>query len=183
MWYTSNVNTDRLLQAFIRLYRDGDSLSAALQHEEIPRRSYYNWRGDNLSLDVQLKAEAQALAAIEIDLERVRAVRMRETRQLHLEEALLKDVAPVLQSLLAIAQAGTLHEQVTVLREVRQWLSAGVLNTEVVEEPRQIMPSTLPDFLAGKEISSVSIESPSGDKLTLERGSALEGTSETPAPQ
>jgi len=178
------VNTDKLLQAFVRLYRDGDSLSAALQHEEIPRRSYYNWRSDNLSLDTQLKAEAQTLAAMEIDLERVRAVRMRETRQLHLEEALLKDVAPVLKNLLATVQAGTIHEQIAALRELRQWLSAGVLNTEVAEEPRQIMPSALPDFLAGKEISSVSIESPSGDKITLERGQALDGViSGTPAPQ
>jgi site-specific recombinase XerD len=179
------MNIDNLLRAFVRLYRDGDSLTVALQHEGVPRASYYTWRKVNLPLDTQMKMEAQALAAVEVDLERARAARMREAKQLHIEETLLEKVAPVLQSLLVAAQGGTLHEQVAVLRELRQWLSAGVLDTEntATEKPETLAPSSLPDFLAGKEISSVSIESPSGDKITLERGQVIEGSVEKPTPQ
>lgn len=179
------MNTDKLTQVFLRLYRDGVSLSAALQTEGVPRASYYDWRKSHRSLNTQLRVEAQALAAVEVNLERVRAARMREIRQLRIEETLLEDIAPVLKNLLTTAQNASSLEQVAILRELRQWLSAGVLDAHsAAEETKPAIAPSLPDFLAGGQISSVSVESPSGDKITLERKDILDGAiSEMPAPQ
>ena len=188
LWYTSDMNTDVLLRVFGHIYRDGLSLTAALLHENMAKSTYYAWRGENMTTDTHLKLEAQALAAIEVDLERVGTARMREVQQLRIEETLLGGVAPVIEKLLAsAAEAQNLQEQVSALRELRQWLTAGIFgpSDSAAEEVKVLAAPTLPDFLAGSGvISKLSVESPTGDKITLERGSIIEGevTVEKPAP-
>lgn len=154
-------------------------MAGALRLENVPESSYYTWRRDHPALDTQVRVQAQALVAVEVDLERARAARMREVERLRTEETLLKGITPLLERLIEDTEnEESIHVRITALRELRQWLSTGVFDTgtaSAAEDPtRALPPPSLPDFLTG-QISKVSVESPGGDKITVERGQPIEG--------
>jgi hypothetical protein len=155
-------------------------MAAALRLEDIPASSYYDFRHDHPGEDAALKTEAQALVAAEIDLERVRALRMREVQRLQIEELLLKGVAPVLKSLLADAKAAEgLHTRVAALRELRQWLDSSMLqsvsSSAAEESGEQLAAPRLPDFLSSGQVAEVSVKNAAGDEIILRRGEVIEG--------
>lgn len=173
------MDTQSLLRAFQHLYRDGISLSAALQLEDIPRTSYYDFKRNFSGTEAALRVEAQTSVVVEIELERARAVRMREVRQLEIEELLLGGVEPVLKALIDEArEAEGIHVRIAALRELRQWLEGGMLHTALpsaAEETTRLAAPHLPDFLSSGQISEMSVRGAQGDEIILRRGQIIEG--------
>lgn len=175
-----DILPERISTLYRFVFRDGLSLEAALRKIDLASSSYYRWKKEHPDLNATLRRQAREAVAREIEDDRIRVSRSREIRQSEFEAALFEGALPVLRSMLdAAKQEGTVQEQIAALRELRQWLSSGALQSDggSAAEQQPLLPAStsFPDFLAG-EVKSVTIESVSGDKAMVERGALLEGS-------